>query len=53
MENYTKEEYISKFGIDAFNSKVLPALDHEDDKIDTIYATANGNIFMIMRSEDI
>lgn len=52
MENYTKEEYINKFGDDAFKTKVLPALDHEDDKIDTIYATASGNVFMIMRSEE-
>ena len=52
MENYTKEEYINKFGDDAFKSKVLPALDSEDEKIDSIYATANGNIFMIIKSGD-
>lgn len=52
MENYTKEEYINKFGDDAFKSKVLPALDREDEKIESIYATANGNIFMIMKSEE-
>lgn len=52
MNNYTKEEYINKFGEDAYKSKVLPALDREDEKIDTIYATDSGNIFMIIKSEE-
>ena len=51
MNTYTVEEYINKFGQDMFNDKVKTTLDH-DDKIDSIYATDAGNIFMIIKSEE-
>ena len=52
MNTYTVEEYINKFGQDMFNDKVKTTLDHDDDKIDSIYATDAGNIFMIIKSEE-
>lgn len=52
MNSYSVEEYIDNFGLDMFNEKVKSTLDHNDDKIDSIYATDSGNIFMIIKSEE-
>lgn len=51
MKKYTKDEYIATFGQDAWENKVVPIID--GDTVDFVYATDNGNIFMIMNKEEV
>lgn len=51
MKDYTKDEYIKKFGAEMYAEKVERGLDMTDGgAVEKIYATDNGNIFMIMRA---
>ncbi len=53
MKQYTEQEYKNTFGEQAWREKVLIANDGDPDggKIESVYATDNGNIFMIMRKD--
>lgn len=54
MESYTEEEYISKFGEQAWKDKVMSTLDEHTKKlgVESVYATDSGNIFMVMTKEE-
>ena len=54
MNQYTEKEYKAKFGDKMWQEKVLIANDDDPDggKIESVYATDNGNIFMIMRKTE-
>lgn len=51
MEQYTEKQYIEKFGEQAWQDKVLDG--NEGYEIESVYATDNGNIFMIMTKSEI
>ena len=51
MEQYTEQEYKAKFGDKMWQEKVITALDGGD--VESVYATSNGNIFMIMKKEEL
>lgn len=54
MKDYTKAEYIEKFGAEMYAEKVERGLDMTDGgAVGKIYATDNGNIFMVMRTAEI
>lgn len=46
MEQYTEAQYIAKFGEQAWREKVLDG--NEGYNIESVYATDNGNIFMVI-----
>lgn len=50
MEQYTEEQYIAKFGKDAWQEKVLDISDGLP--VESVYATDRGNIFMVMTAEE-
>lgn len=50
MNNYTKEQYIEKFGNKAWAEKVEAINDGAE--VESVYATDLGNIFMIMNKEE-
>lgn len=49
MNNYTKEEYITKFGDKMWQEKVLDG--NEGYNVESVYATDSGNIFMVITGE--
>lgn len=51
MNQYTEEQYKTKFGDQAWQDKVLNG--NERYEIESVYATDNGNIFMIMTKEEM
>lgn len=51
MEQYTEEQYKAKFGDQAWQDKVLAG--NEGYEIESVYATDNGNIFMVMTKDKI
>ena len=51
MEQYTQAQYIEKFGEQAWRDKVLKG--NEGSKIESVYATDSGNIFIIMTKEEM
>lgn len=50
MQQYTEKEYIDAFGKKAWQEKVLDG--NEGYNIESVYATDNGNIFMVITGED-
>lgn len=50
MEQFTKEQYIAKFGEKMWQDKVASITDGE---VESVYATDMGNIFMIMKKEEL
>lgn len=50
MEQYTEQQYKAKFGEQAWQDKVLSG--NERHEIESVYATDNGNIFMIIRKNE-
>ena len=50
MNNYTAEQYIAKFGEKMWQEKVLDG--NEGYDIESVYATDNGNIFMVITKEE-
>ena len=50
MNQYTKEQYIYHFGRDAWQEKVEDV--NEGAEVESVYATDNGNIFMIINKEE-
>lgn len=50
MEQYTKQEYITKFGDKAWAEKVEAINDGAE--VESVYATDLGNIFMVINKED-
>lgn len=46
MDDYTKEEYVAKFGEQMWQDKVLDG--NEGYDIESVWATDNGNIFMVI-----
>lgn len=50
MNNYTKDEYIAKFGEQAWTDKVASV--NEGAPVESVYATDSGNIFMIINEEE-
>lgn len=50
MQDYDKQSYILKFGRKMWEEKVESV--NEGAEVDKVYATDNGNIFMIMNKEE-
>ncbi len=50
MKEYTEDEYKATFGEQMWKEKVLDLSDNKE--IDSVYATDNGNIFMIMHTSN-
>lgn len=50
MDNYTKEEYIKKFGGQMWQEKVESV--NEGAEVESVYSTDTGNIFMIINKEE-
>lgn len=46
MEQFTKEQYVAKFGEQMWQEKVESA--NEGAEVESVYATGTGNIFMII-----
>lgn len=51
MDEYTEKQYKAKFGEQAWQEKVLDG--NEGYEIESVYATDNGNIFMVMTKEKV
>lgn len=51
MEQYTEDQYKAKFGEQAWQDKVLAG--NEGHEIESVWATDNGNIFMIMTKSEM
>lgn len=51
MDNYTKEEYIKKFGEQTWQEKVESI--NEGTEVESVYATGTGNIFMIINKGEL
>lgn len=50
MEQFTKQEYIAKFGEQMWLDKVEDI--NEGKEVESVYATGMGNIFMIINKEE-
>lgn len=51
MDQYTEEQYKAKFGEQAWQDKVLDGMDGYE--IESVWATDNGNIFMIITKDEM
>lgn len=49
MEQFTKEQYVAKFGEKMWQDKVASI---NDGEVESVYATGMGNIFMIINKEE-
>lgn len=50
MEQFTKEQYIEKFGEQMWIDKVENI--NEGKEVESVWATCHGNIFMIINKEE-
>ena len=50
MEQFTKEQYVAKFGDKMWLDKVESV--NEGAEVESVYATDMGNIFMIINKEE-
>lgn len=50
MQQLTKDAYVEKFGENMWQEKVAKI--NEGREVDFVYATNNGNIFMIILAEE-
>lgn len=49
MQQYNEQQYKEKFGEKMWEEKVLDG--NEGYEIESVYATGNGNIFMVITKE--
>lgn len=51
MNQYTEEQYKAKFGVQAWQDKVLDG--NEGYEIESVWATDGGNIFMVITKDEM